>query len=431
MQKLRTKEDVWVLTPNVEDLEAGAYYAAVSLPWTFNRMMLNTGSTGQQYRALNIAKGVVGQEMLKRAMKRVGIKAQTQRKSHRDEDLFDFNAEINGILTKLDLKSVNYFTNYAPIGREPFSVDLLMKYAGYAGADWSTFFPMLVPHTQIEQSKEGYCFAIASSIDLRKDIESNRTGYALTAFPYGRHLEFLSSKKLCPLREEADKGFYIELLYETNSLFGTDVAMSVIGEWDGELSVNKVKLCSGVAKQVGPFSCISSFQVDKDSYDQLYGSISISVNRNDFTPPIRNTARRNTNVVPERPLKLVKNDFCNLFLPMDYTLYVIGWAYKDEFLQACRQYTGWVWPKDSIDKFKNQAWTQITEKDRRNLEGKGFGDSIQETPRLLKAGWLKTTGRGGGACCYVFPNIGANGGVKETNLYILPQDLYNMDSLKK
>ena len=432
VQKLRTKEDVWVLTSRFEDLEAGAHYAAITLPWTFNRMSLNTGSTGQQNRALNIAKGIVGQEMLKRELERVGIKAQTQRKSHRDEDLFDFNVEVGGTLKKFDLKSVHYFTNYAPVGREPFSVDMIMQYAGYADADWRTFFPMLVPHTQIKQRKEGYCFAIASSIDPRKDIATKRTSYALTAFPYGRHLGFLSSKKLCLLREEADKGFYIELLYETNSLFSTDVTMSVIGEWDGELSVIKVKLRAGVAKQVGPFSCISSFQVDKDSYDQLfYGSISISVNRNDFTTPIRNTTRRNTNVVPERPLKLVQNDFCNLFLPTDYKLYVIGWTYKDEFLQACRQYTGWVWPKDSIDKFKNQAWTQITEKDRRNLEGKGFGDSIQEAPRLLKAGWLKTSGWGGGACCYVFPNIGANGGVKETNLYILPQDLYNMDSLKK
>ena len=42
---------------------------------------------------------------------------------------------------------------------------------------------------------------------------------------------------------------------------------------------------------------------------------------------------------------------------------------------------------------------------------------------------MKTTGRGGGACCYVYPNIGANGGVKETNLYVLPQDLRTIASL--
>ncbi len=431
MRKLKTREDIWVLTPSADDLKAGAYYAAVSLPWTFNRMMLNTTSAGQRHRALNIAKGIVGQEILKREMERVGIKAQMQRKSYRDEDLFDFNVEIGGTLTKLDLKSVNYFTDYAPIGREPFSADLLMKYTGYADADWRTFFPMLVPHTQIEQSKEGYCFAIASSIDLRKDIATKRTGYALTAFPYGEHLGFLSSKKLCLLREEANKGFYVEFLYKADSLFGSEVTLSAIGEWDGEPSMIEVKLRSGVAKQVGPFSCISSFQVDKDSYDQLSGSVEISVKKNGFKTPVLNTQKRNTNRVPKGSFKLARPDFCNLFLPTDYTLYVIGWTYKDEFLQACRQYTGWVWPKDSIDKFKNQAWTQITEKDRKNLGKKGFGSSIPDPPRILRAGWLKTTGHGGGACCYVFPNIGANGGVKETNLYILPRDLYTMGTLEQ
>ncbi len=431
VRKLKTKEDIWVLTPSAEDLKAGAYYAAVSLPWTFNRMMRNTGSAGQKNRALNIAKGVVGQEMLKRRMKQVGIRAQTQRKSHRDEDLFDFNAEIDGTLTKLDLKSFHYFTDYVPVGREPFSLDLLMRHAGYAGADWRNFFPMLVPHTQIEQSKEGYCFAIARSFDIRKDIHTDRTGYALTAFPYGFHLEFLSSKKLCRLREESQKGFYIELLYKTNSLFGTEVTMSVIGEWDGELKRINEKLRSGVANQVGPFSCISSFQIDLDSYEQLCGTVEISLRKNDFTKTVLNTTKRNTNVFPEKSFNLQRDDFCNLFLPTDYTLYVIGWIYKDEFHRSCRQYTGWVWPMDSVDKFKNQAWTQITESDGNMFEKKGFGDSIQGPPHMLRAGWLKTSGRGPGACCYVFPNIGAGGGVKETNLYVLPQDLYNMGSLEQ
>ena len=430
MRKLRAKEDIWVLKPSTEDLEAGAHYAAVSMPWTFNRMMLNTSSNGQRSRALNIAKGVVGQEMLKRAMHRAGIKADTQRKSHRDEDLFDFNAEIRGIRTKLDLKSVNYYTNYDPVGREPFSEELLMKHAEYAGPEWRTFFPMLVPHTQIEQSKQGYCFAIARSIDLRKDIATNRSGYALTAFPYGRHLGFLSNQKLCLQREEAEQGFYVGLMYGKDSMFYSEVNLTVIGEWAGKLNEVEVMLPPGEVKQVGPFSCISSFQLDTNSYNQFDGWVEIVVKRNDFTRPVLNASKRNINMVPSESFHLSRSDFCNLFLPRDYTLFVIGWTYKDEFLQACRQYTGWVWPLDSIDKFKNQDWTQITERDRKTLAAKGFGSSIQASPRMLSAGWLKTTGRGGGACCYVFPNIGANGGVKETNLYVLPRDLYNMDSLK-
>jgi hypothetical protein len=233
------------------------------------------------------------------------------------------------------------------------------------------------------------------------------------------------------LREEAKKGFFLECRYDSGSLLASEVVLGISGEWGGDASVARVKLRSGMAKQVGPFSGVSSFQVDKEGYDQFYGEVRIAVKKNALTRPVLNTLKRNTNVAPKGPLVLTKKDFCNLSLPTDYTLYVVGWTRKDEFLEACRQYTGWVWPKDSIDKFKNQAWTQITEADRRLLEARGFGSSIQEEPGMLKAGWLKTTGRGGGACCYVFPNIGANGGVKETNLYILPRDLYTMDSLKQ
>ena len=433
MDKLNAGNDVWVLTPTVEDLRTGAHYAAISLPWTFNRMMLNTGSRGQQNRALNIAKGIVGQEMLKRKMNQVGIRAETQRKSHRAKDLFDFNAEIDGRLTMMDLKTFHHYRDYdASVGREAFSVDLLLKHAGYSGSDWRTFFPMLVPHTQIEQKKEGYVFGIGHSFDIRGDanISTDRIDYALTAFPYGPHLEFFSSQKLCQLREEAQKGFYIELLYTAQSLFGSEVTMTVIGEWDGELTKIRETLCSGVATEVGPFSCISSFQIDLDSYEQISGPISISVKANAFTERVLNTTKRNINLFPEASFALTNSDFCNLFLPTEYRLYVIGWVFKEEFLHACRKYTGWVWPMNSLDRLKNQAWTQITEDDRKKLVAKGFSEAIQSDADVLRAGWLKTTGRGGGACCYVFPNIGAGrGGVRETNLYVLPQDLYNMGSL--
>ena len=431
VRKLETENDIWVLTPQPEDLKAAAYYAAVSLPWTFNRMMLTTKSPGQQRRALNIAKGILGQEMLKRKLEQIGITAQTQRKSYRDEDLFDFNVEIKGSPTKVDLKSFNYYTDYDSVGRESFSVEFLTRHLGHADAEWTKFFPMLVPHTQIDQDKEAYCFAIAKSIDTRNDIETDRMDYVLTAFPHGEHLRFLSSSKLCLRREEENRGFYIDVLHNNELLFDSVVTISVIGEWQGKSKIIEVHLEPNKEHRVGPFSCISSFKLEPDSYGRLHGSIQISVGRNDFTNPVLNSQRRNTNVVPSETFELMRRDFCNLFLPTDYTLYVLGWTYKDQFLEACKRYTGWVWPKDSVDKYRNQPWTQITESDRLTLEAKGFGASIRGTPPLVRAGWVKTTGRGGGACCYVFPNIGANGGVKETNLYILPQDLYTMDSLKE
>lgn len=430
MKKFKSEQDIWVLTPTATDLEAGARYAAISLPWTFNRMMLNTSSDGQQRRALNIAKGIVGQEMLKHEMERVGVRARTQRKNYRDEDFFDFETDILGVPTKLDLKSINYYTDYEPIGREPFSLDFFMKHIGYAGADWRTFFPMLVPHTQIEQSKEAYGFAIATSLDLREDIETKRSNFALTAFPYGEHLEFLSSPRLCRQREDSYEGFHIQLLHRVNSLLPSQVTVKVIGEWAGKLREISIKLSPEAIKQCGPFSCISSFQVDKESYDQYNGQVEISIKKNKFKVPVYNSSRRNINKPLRRSFVIKRSDFCNLYLPEDYTLYVIGWIRKEKFLKACRQYTGWIWPQDSVDRFKNQPWDQLTERDRNMLERKGFKDCMPQKGDPLQAGWLKTTGHGGGACCYVFPNVWGSGGVKETNLYVLPKDLCGMDSLR-
>lgn len=432
MKLLSKSDEIWLLKPTKDDLIAGAEYAAITLPWTFNRMMLNTSSAGQQSRALNIAKGIVGQEMLRLALLERGISPQVQRKSYRDEDLFDFHLPIKGTVRKLDVKSINYYTNYGDVGREPFSSELIMTNASYPGPDWRRFFPMLVPHTQIGQDKEAYCFSIASSIDFRGDIDTNRIGYALTAFPYGKPMAFLSSKRLVLARESAGKGLYIRFSYTTEYLLNAvELPLTVLGEWDGTLKKVQVHLKrNNTVSGIGPFSSVSSFQIERENYDNLYGRIEVTVSQNEFDDPVYNSSRRNINVEPDETLVFARSDFCNLMLPTDYSMYVIGWVMKEEFLQKCRNYTGWVWPNDKVNKYENQPWSQITEKDEKAITRAGFDDCIQDKPRLLKAGWMKTHGGGGGACCYVFPNIGRNGGVKETNLYILPQDLHIMDELK-
>jgi len=395
-------------------------------------MMMTTSSTGQQVRALNIAKGIVGQNLLHGALAKRGIQSLVQRKSHRDEDLFDFHVPLEGTLRKLDLKTFNYYTDYHHLGRDPFSSELPVANAGYPGPDWRRFFPMLVPHTQLRQDREAYCFAIASSMDFRRDIDANRIDHVLTAFPYGRAMGFLSSKRLCLARETAGEGFYIECSYVTEGLLdGQELSLTVLGESDGSLRKVQVPLRrNSRVSDIGPFSCVSSFQVGREDYDRLYyGRIEIAVSRNDFVEPVYSSSKRNVNIEPTEALQMTHADFCNLILPSDYTMYFIGWVTKVEFLQKCRGYTGWVWPNDRIDPHHNRPWSQITENDRKTIVRAGFADCIQASPPLLRAGWMKTTGRGGGAYCYVYPNIGKRGGVRETNLYVLPQDLHIMDQL--
>lgn len=433
MKRLTRNHQIWTLSPENNDLQAGAEYASISLPWTFNRMMLTTSSKGQQSRALNIAKGIVAQEILKRHLKTLGISAKTQRKSYRDEDLFDFRIQIDDNFKKLDLKTFNYYSNYPDMGREPLSRLHIINNRAYPGPDWRKFFPMLVPHTQIEQSKEAYCFAIASSIDLRNDIDTDRIGYALTAFPYGLSLIFMSSKRLCLAREDERKGFFVDIEYSNDSLFAnTSIEIIIIGEWDGGRKEELVTLRSNERiREVGPFSSITSFRIDREKFVLLdNGSIQLRVSRNQLQREILNSSFQNINQKPATVFELTKSDFCNLILPSNYKIYFLGWITKEEFLETCKSYDGWVWPINSIDKYCNQPWSQITARDMKTLKKLDLERYVQNNPRWLRAGLMKTHGRGGGACCYVFPNIGKNGGVKETNLYVLPKDLNIMDEIK-
>lgn len=431
MGNLSSAEQIWVIEPTEDELIKGARYASMTLPWTFNRMMLNTGSSGQQRRALNIAKGVVGQLMIQRALNDRGVSAQAQTKSYRDEDLFDLEVPVDGTTVRFDFKSIHYFKDYTVEGRAPLTSDLIIEHAEYPGPSWPRFFPMLIPHTQIRQDKEAYMFALAESIDPRRDIDTDRLSYAITAFPYGETLPFFSYKKLCLAREAAGQGFYLSLNYRPGSMLdGGELEVRLNGEWDGQAQLLDVVIPEpGVERIAGPFSCLASVGISREALEYFSGRLEIGVARNEFVTPLLNTARRNVNTPPNQLLRLVKSDFVNLILPSHYKLYVVGWTTKEDFLENCTHYQAWIWPKDSVDRFKNQPWAQFTEKDKNAIRNAGFSDAMQSNPSRLAAGWMKTTGRGGGACCYVFPNIGHNGGVKEHNLFVLPSDLRPLDDL--
>lgn len=277
-------QDIWVVSPTIEDFEAGARYAEITLPWTFNRMMKNTSSGGQRERGLNIAKGIVVQEVLRRELEKRGISAPAQTKSHRDNDLFDFRLNIQGTEIRLDVKSMHHFSDYdGRTGRSPLTTQLLIDSADYSGPDWRRFFPMMVPHTQVNQDKQAYCFAIASSVDPRGAIDNGRTDHVLAAFPFGEYLPILSSSRLCNLREEAGRGIFLDVTYVDDSMFDTDIEFTVVGEWAGKvIRKNVILKPNQTVTGLGPFSVIGSFQVSRGSYDWLAGNIHVAVGQNDF-----------------------------------------------------------------------------------------------------------------------------------------------------
>ena len=432
MSRLINLDDIWTVSATTAEFRKGYRYAEITLPWTFNRMMLNTGSKGQQERALNIAKGVVAQEVLIRSLRLKGFEIEEEQKSHRDDDLFDLVLPIDGEGVRFDLKSLHFYTDYVPLGRMPLTPDIIIENRGYPGPNWARFFPMMIPHTQIGQDKQVYCFAIAESIDPRKNLFQGRSESRLIAFPYGKHLPFFTYKKLTLEREKVNKGFYVTISYRPDSLFGFHgIEFELIGEWDGEVRRINLMLEAGeYVEDAGPFSCLSAFKVSTQTYETFRGIIEISVSRNDYTEQLLNSSRRNVNTPPTDEFHICPSDFCNLYLPEPYDVHFIGWIEKEDFLQRFTSYPSWVWPDDNNDRFSNQKWTQITENDRNLLNRLGLNDSRLAPDNSIPAGLMKTSGQGGGACCYVFPNVYRRGGVSETNLYVLPKDLRPMNTLK-
>ena len=429
MTQLSQSKDILVLSPTAQDLAVAARYAAISMPWTYNRLSKDMGSFGQRERGLNIAKGIVAQEMLKRELTKLGIAADPERKSHRDEDLFDLEIQLAGQRRKFDLKSWNHYSDYGVVGRPPFSLDLLMDNADYAGPEWGHFFPMLVPHDQTSQTKEAFCFAMSSSLDFRRDIDSDRIDNAITAFPFGEMLCFLHSPKLCALREEQGRGVRIGVSWEPGLTEPQQISLYVIGERDGNNVWDELVLKAGAEVVSEPYSCVTAVQLIGDTHREwICGRIILRIARNNLKCSVLNYKREDINKAPTLPLILQKGDFCNLILPTNYKMFVIGWTYKDAFLERCRQYTGWVWPSDKSDRLRNQPWDQITDDDRRRITAAGFDDCIHGASPRLRAGWMKTARGLSGACCYVYPNM-FRGGVKNTNVYVLPADLETMRSL--
>jgi len=154
----------------------------------------------------------------------------------------------------------------------------------------------------------------------------------------------------------------------------------------------------------------------------------LRIERNELTTPVRSSAMNDFNTPPTDALVYTRKQFCNLILPDHYKLHCLGWITRDRYLQEFLKYPAWFCPKDSINRYENTPWSQISERDERLLVKLGIENRVSKTPTRVAAGLMKSTGQQG-ACCYVFPNI-FRSGLKETNLYVLPKDLSTMDSLK-
>ena len=417
------REDIISRSASAEQRDKGANYALRTLPWTFNRMNANTSPAGQNSRALNISKGVVAQSLFLQIMKELGANPVEEDKSHRSPDLFDLRLRHGSSEIAVDFKSFSVYTNYKIPDRPEFSIGYLLENQNYDGPEWARFFPLLVPHTQIQQdTKDAFVFALSESQDFRKLNLAGDYGVSKFAvFPWGSWLPFLTSSKLALLREGSQQEMHLKI--EINgSNFSSDDQLVFVGESKGKSVSYRISAEEGT-QFVGPFSLLSSIYTEEIGTVRRLVELRVEVEDQGYADKVLNSAKRNINQAPEGALSFTSKDFCNLTLPEDYTLHFLGWITKEEFRDASIRRNPWVWPKDSVDKMKNQAWSTFSDRDKKDL-GKIYHDGVFRGG----VGALKTTGLGNGAACYFYPNM-YGGGVREMNFYCLPSDLWSVKSL--
>lgn len=415
MSRLETVDQIWEIQPTLEDKYLGARYAGISLFWTYDRMKQEQrGSHAKRNRAFNIAKGHAAQLALHRELSTSGIDVELEEKSHRVTDSFDLRFPSHPEVDKLDVKTFNHFTNYGIDEKPTLTPELLADNFAYDGPKWGQFFPLLVPYDQFAQNKDAYCFGIASSIDYRSRI-TGREGYELYAFPDTDEEIGQVLVSDIAAREQANLGFRLSV-DTTGRDLPEEHKLKIIGEWDGDIKEQWVP----IGNQQTPFGKIAgvdSFKIRKKTYrllEKTGAEISLKIVDSDIELP-----------KPDTGLTLSAADFHNLLLPTDFTIYVLGWISKSAFQTRALTHPGWTNPSQT-EFTRNQPWDTISSADERLFASKNVDWAVTEDG-TVRGAIRKRSG------CYCYPKITRQnlqrGGLRKTNLYVVPADLRPVDDL--
>lgn len=416
MSRLNSVDQIWEIQPTRQDRYLGARYAGISLFWTYDRMKQERRkSQAKRNRAFNISKGLVAQLALQRELSKRGVDLKIEEKSHRETDSYDLRFPSHPEFTDLDIKTFNHFTNYGVAEKPRLTPSLIAENFGYDGPEWGHFFPLLVPFDQVKQNKDAYCFGISSSIDYRDQI-TGREGYELYAYPDTDEQlgQFLVAD--IESRERSTVGFTLGLQF-TGEDPPTGHKVKVIGEWDGGITEKWVPIGERQAT-FGKLAGVDSFKIRKDTYDLLAQTdteIAVEVTASDIELP-----------VTDARLTFTADDFYNLLMPTDFTIYFVGWIPKSEFKQQATTHPGWTQPSKT-EFTQNQRWETLSNRDRRLFTSENIGWAVTQD-NTVRGALRKSSG------CYYYPKINRQqieyGGLRKTNLYVIPEDLYPLESLE-
>lgn len=451
MKKLSKAKDIWPACQAMEsDIQEAIDYATISLPWTFDRMRYGPRSQkAVNNRLIHILVGVLNQTILERILTKKGYECCKDWTKYRESDVFDFM--IND--KKYDVKTVYVYSEYnESANRENFSIDLLISNKDYKGPEWRHFFPMMVALSQltIEKMKDSYIFGIAETYDdLRKRKPKLLDGGFWCAAPFKKAHSFFHCTPVIKKREQEEKGFKIKAAWKRNQrrLFENEkreVEMTLFGEWAGDRQTETIKLVeekSIISKK--DFSSLSCVHLEHPAILDSNDEIIITV-ENFFDEFVPKLTKPSTNLNdPVFEWKLQKTSFVNLQVPKDYKVYWIGHIPFTAFAALFPSYNSYFipypknWDVNQLGRATPRLKNKLSSLDRKRQKELDKGTNVPwpEFSQLvdkinnIKAGLLLVAMRRGtkpiGAACYYYPPYA----MQESAIYVLPGDLYTMDSL--
>lgn len=393
MTKLDSAKQIWSVTVSDSDVTKGVMYASKSLPWTFNRMGV-VGPWTWYYRMMKIVVGVTVQELLLKLLRAQGLKISKEWKDYRKEDTFDIKSPHGN---KIDVKSLNHFTEFDGEIRPHFAIDYLVDNMGYSGRKWKKFFPCLVPDDQLNRD-DVFVFAILSSRNYNSLRKGEREKNFVISSPSEQWMNFLNNKKMTLAREGAGKGLDLSISMGQFSSLDQELPRFLIGyEKGGKFFEDPIELGGTREFELEDVSALSYVRVATASDAYFSGTLAVAVKNNFRTPVLSGAKKANLNVQPGKSWQVTSEMFADLYLPKQLKLYYLGWVSVDEFRGTRKRYPSYAYPDDK----KNDQENQIG--------------------RTTEGGVLFTH-----TCCYIYPNT-FRGGLKNKNYYVLPKDLNVMN----
>jgi hypothetical protein len=452
MEKVSKISDIWpAFQVKDSEIEEAIEYATISLPWTFDR--LRYGPRTQKAvnnRLLHVLIGVLNQTILERALTEKGYTCSKEWKKYRDSDVFDFT--IQG--RTHDVKTFHVYSEYNDsLNRKPFSVKLLVSNKDNEGPEWRTFFPMMVTLSQltVEKMKDSYIFGVTETYeDIRKRQPRLSDKGFWCAAPYDKAHSFFHSTRVIKLREKEGQGFKVRaaLRRTQRRLFENKrriVKLRLIGEWAENRQIEEMDLREGKTivsqKEFSSLSCVKlEHPATLGEGDEIV--ITVQSIFREFVPKPTNP-RFNLNDANFAWI-MNKQSFVNLRMPEDYKVYWIGHIPFKEFASLFTSYRSYFIPlgnnmdSNQPGRVNADSREKLESLDRRRQKAVDQGIEVPWPPFLslidkknvVKAGLLIAAMSGArpiGAACYYYPPYA----LWESAIYVLPRDLYTMDSLPK